>query len=101
MSDTLAIDGEIERVPLKQYFGITDAYDTGYGEDLDFINGWASSRNMETGDLLVELNKLERRLGSPMPGEKRWRRLKQYLSLDQKATNAIKEMSSHERGKDG
>jgi len=97
MSDTLALDGEIERVPLKQYFGITDAYDTGYGEDLDFINGWGKSRNMKQEDLLVELNKIERRLGSPMPGENRYHRIKNYLSLDQKVTNTLKQMRSQER----
>jgi hypothetical protein len=98
MDDTLVQESDIERVPLKQYFGITDAYDTGYGEDLDFITGWAKEKGLSKEDLFVELKKIERRLGSPMPGENRWRRIKTYLSLDQKITNALKEMFAYERG---
>lgn len=98
MTDTLVIENETDRVPLKQYFGITDSYDSGYGGDLDYIVGWAKGKNMKTEDMLLELKKLERKLGSPMTGENRWHRVKHYLSLDDKLTATIKEMAAHERG---
>lgn len=98
MSDTLVIESDTDRVPLKQYFGITDAYDTGYGNDLDYINGWAKGRGLKKEDMLIELKKIEQRLGAPMPGENRYHRIKHYLSLDEKLTNTLKEMSAHERG---
>lgn len=101
MSDTLVIEQETDRLPLKQYFGITDSYDTGYGNDLDFINGWARNKGMKTEDMLVEIKKIEQRMGSPMPGENRYHRIKHYLSLDEKLTNTLKEMSAFERGKNG
>lgn len=97
MSETLAIESDIDRVPLKQYFGITDSYDTGYGEDLDFINGWARDKGYDRETMMIEIKKIEQRLGSPMPGENRYHRVKHYLSLDKKLTNTLKEMSSHER----
>jgi hypothetical protein len=98
MADTLTVESDIERVPLKQFFGITDSYDTGYGEDLDYINKWGKSKKMKNEDLFLEIKKIERRLGSPMPGENRYHRIKHYLSLDDKLTSTLKEMSAHERG---
>ncbi len=97
MSDTLVQEHEVDRVPLKQFFGITDAYDTGYGDDLDYITNWASKRGLKTEDMLIEMKKIEQRLGSPMPGENRYHRIKPYLSLDEKLTNTYKEMSAYER----
>lgn len=98
MSDTLVIENETDRVPLKQYFGITDAYDTGYGGDLDYINQWGKGKGLKTEDLLLELKKVEMKLGSPMPGENRYHRIKHYLSLDEKLSSTLKEMAAHERG---
>lgn len=101
MSDSLVIETETTRLPLKQYFGITESYDTGYGQDLDYINDWASKRGFKKEDLLLEIKKVEQRLGSPMAGENRWHRVKHYLSLDEKLTSTLKEMSAHERGFEG
>ncbi len=75
-SDTLVVESDIDRVPLKQFFGITDSYDTGYGDDLDYINQWGSNRGLKTEDMLIELKKVEQKLGSPMPGENRYHRIK-------------------------
>ena len=97
MAETLVIESDTDRVPLKQYFGITDAYDTGYGNDLDYINQWARNKGLKREDMLLELKKIEQRLGSPMPGENRFHRVKHYLSLDQKLTDTLKEMAAHER----
>lgn len=97
MSDDLVVDNDA-RLPLKQFFGITDAYDTGYGNDLDFINTWARNKGLKTEDMMLELKKVERKLGSPMPGENRYHRIKHYLSLDDKLTSTLKEMAAHERG---
>lgn len=97
MSDTLVVQSDVDRVPLKQYFGITDAYDTGYGDDLDYINRWGQEKGLKPEDLLLELKKVEQRLGSPGVGENRYHRIKHYLSLDEKLTNTLKEMAAHER----
>jgi hypothetical protein len=96
MSD-LANEPDISRVPLKQFFGITDSYDSGYGEDLDSINSWATEKGLTSEDMLLEIKKIEHKLGSPMPGENRWHRVKHYISLDQKLTKTLKEMAAHER----
>lgn len=96
--DTLVVESDIDRVPLKQFFGITDSYDTGYGDDLDYINQWAQKKGFSKEDMLIEIKKAEQKLGSPMPGENRYHRIKHYLSLDQKLTDTLKEMSAHERG---
>ena len=101
MTDNLVVESETERVPLKQYFGITESFDTGYGEDLDYINKWAGEKGMKKEDMLLEIKKIELRLGSPMPGESRYHRIKHYLSLDQKLSDTLKEMSSHERNWEG
>lgn len=98
MADTLVVESDIDRVPLKQFFGITDAYDTGYGNDLDYITEWAKKKGMKREDMLLEVRKMEQKLGSPMPGEKRWHRIKNYLSLDEKLGDTLKEMAAHERG---
>jgi len=98
MSYTLVVDSDTDRTPLKKYFGITDAYDTGYGEDLDYINQWAGKKGMKNEDLFLEIKKIERKLGSPMVGENRFHRIKSYLSLDEKLTNTLKEMTAYERG---
>lgn len=97
MSDTLVVESDTNRLPLKQFFGITDAYDTGYGNDLDYINQWAGKKGLKMEDMLLELKKVEMKLGSPMPGENRWHRVKHYLSLDEKLTDTLKEMAAHER----
>jgi hypothetical protein len=97
MSDILVKENETDRLPLKQYFGITDSYDTGFGEDLDYINTWGAEKGLKREDLLLEIKKVEQRLGSPMPGESRWHRVKHYLSLDKKLTATLKEMAAHER----
>jgi hypothetical protein len=97
MSETLVIESDTERVPLKQYFGITESYDTGYGQDLDYINSWAKGKGLKTEDLLLELKKVEQKLGSPIAGENRYHRIKHYLSLDEKLTNTLKEMAAQER----
>lgn len=98
MSDTLAVSNEADRVPLKQYFGITDAYDSGYGNDLDYINQWAKNKGLKKEDMLLEIKKVEQKLGQPMVGENRYHRVKHYLSLDAKLTDTLKEMAAHERG---
>lgn len=97
MSDTLVQQNQTDHTPLKQYFGIETPYDDGYGDDFDYINRWASERNLSKEDMLLEIKKIESRLGSPMQGEKRWHRVKHYLSLDAKLTNTLKEMAAHER----
>jgi hypothetical protein len=97
MSDSLVVESEEGRVPLKQYFGITESYDTGYGKDVDYINSWGKNKGLKIEDMLLEIKKVEQRLGSPMPGENRLHRVKHYLSLDEKLTNTLKEMSAHER----
>jgi hypothetical protein len=97
MSDTLVIENQTDHTPLKQYFGITDSYDTGFGDDLDFITSWAKEKGLNRENMLLEIKKVEQRLGSPMPGENRYHRVKHYLSLDQKLGNTLKEMAAHER----
>lgn len=96
-NEVITNNAEIDRVPLKEYFGITDAYDTGYGEDLDYINQWAKEKGLTRENMFLELKKVERRLGTPFAGESRLHRLKSYLSLDSKLTKTLKEMASHER----
>lgn len=98
MADTLVVESDTDRVPLKQYFGITADYDTGFGEDLDYINSWAKKKGMNNEDMLLEIKKIEQKLGAPMPGENRYHRVKHYLSLDEKLTSTLKEMAAHERG---
>jgi hypothetical protein len=98
MSADLVNMAETDRLPLKQFFGITDAYDTGYGKDLDFINEWAKEKKLTKEDMLLELKKVEQRMGTPMAGENRWHRVKHYISLDEKLTRTLKEMSAYERG---
>lgn len=97
MSDTLVRTADTDHTTLKQFFGIDTPYDDGYGEDFDYINQWASDRKLSKEDMLLEIKKIESRLGSPMQGEKRWHRVKHYLSLDAKLTNTLKEMAAHER----
>ena len=98
MSDTLVRENETDHTPLKQYFGIETPYDDGYGDDFDYINTWAKKRGLSKEDMLFELKKLEIKLGSPMPGENRYHRIKNYLALDDKLTADLKEMAAHERG---
>jgi len=97
MSDDLVRQNEGDHTYLKQYFGITDSYDTGFGEDLKFIDEWASGMKFSRENALLEIKKVEQRLGSPFPGESRWHRVKHYLSLDQKLTKTLKEMAAHDR----
>lgn len=97
MSDTLVQENQTDHTPLKQFFGIDTPYDDGYGDDFDYITNWAKERNLSKEDMLLEIKKIEMRLGSPMPGEKRWHRVKHHLSLDAKLTSTLKEMAAHER----
>jgi hypothetical protein len=97
MSENLVIEQEVDRTPLKQYFGIEDKYDSGFGEDFDYITNWAKEKGLSVEDMLLEVKKVEQKLGTGMPGESRWHRVKHYLSLDTKLTNTLKEMAAHER----
>ena len=87
-----------DHTPLKQYFGIESPYDDGWGEDFDFIISRAQGKAMKREDMLLELKNIELKLGSPTPGEKRWHRIKHYLSLQDKLDGTLKEMAAHERG---
>jgi hypothetical protein len=102
MDGEITVDkNEVERLPLKQYFGIEEKTDTGWGEDLDFINGWAIDKGIKTSeDLLLEIKKMEYKMGTPTLGENRVTRLKHYLSLDAKLGRTLKEMAAYERNWD-
>lgn len=94
---SLVTKDEMARMPLKRYFGIEKAYDDGYGDDLDFILGWAVDKGVPTeDDLMVELRKIETRLGSAQLGETRLSRIKNYLKLDGKITSHMKELKAME-----
>lgn len=92
---------EIERYPVKQYFGI-DGASPEYNDDCDFISGWAQQKGIKNPeDLRVELKKIEHRLGAPNLSESQIKRFVSYLRSDAKLTAALKEVSSHERGWEG
>jgi hypothetical protein len=100
MSDPV-VESQTDFTPLRQYFGIEQPYDSGYGEDFEFILRWAGDRKMSTEDMKLELKKIEMRLGDPQPGENRWHRVKHYLSLNTKLDNTLREMASAEKGWEG
>jgi hypothetical protein len=88
---------EMDRFPLKKYFAIDESYDSGWGEKLDAINTWGEKRGFKTHeDMLVEIKKIEAKLGSTNLGEDRITRLKNYLSLDQKLSETLREMGAYE-----
>jgi hypothetical protein len=87
---------EVDRFPLKKYFGIDETFDSGWGEDLDTINKWGERRGFKTHeDMLLELKKIEIKLGTPSLGENRVTRLKNYLTLDEKLGSVLKEMEAY------
>lgn len=88
---------QIDRVPLKQYFGIDTIYDDGYGKDLDFIIEWSRESQIKPEDLTLELRKIETRLGQPSTGENRLTKVKNYLRTMKALDSTMKELVAQEQ----
>lgn len=89
---------EIDRHPVKNFFNI-EGGDPEYNDDCDFIVGWAQNKGIKkNADLMIELKKLEYRLGIPTMGESRIKKMVSYLKSDAKLTDALKEVASKEQG---
>ncbi|MBP9717437.1 MAG: hypothetical protein KBD44_01845 [Candidatus Pacebacteria bacterium] len=90
-----ATQGEIDLLPLKQFFDVTDS---SQDKHLETILGWAQSKGINNrADMQLELRRLEMKLGATELGENRLARLSRYLVLDGKLNHTLKEMQSYEK----
>lgn len=94
-SELGADQSEIDLMPLKRLFDITD---NSQNKNLEIILGWAQSKGITNrDDMRLEIRRLEMKLGSPDFGESRASRLSKYLILDGKLNNTLKEMQTYEK----
>lgn len=88
---------DLELLPLKEYFDIKDHHDyTGWKDDMREILLWAKDSGIrDKVDLMSTLKDIERRLGSTIHNN-RLTKVRNYLSLQRKLDNIIREQKALE-----
>ena len=88
---------DLELLPLKEYFDVKDHHDyTGWKDDMREILAWAKDAGItDKTDLLLTLKDVERKLGSTIHNN-RLTKVRNYLSLQRKLDNIIKEQKALE-----
>lgn len=85
---------------VANYFNIESRDYDSAKNNLGEITEWAirSAKSNDPGDVLLELKKVEQRLGAPSWGERRYKNVFRYVKLVLQKDSFSKQISSIERG---
>lgn len=86
---------ELDLLPVRKIF---DLNDSSQDKNLALILGWAQSNGLNNqDDIRLAVRRAEMKLGTNIIGENRVSRLANYLVLDGKLNNVLKEMQTFEK----